>query len=158
MCRVGDVSIHEEDINLRAKVSAVYYPQSEKKYIALAQLIKGYLSLQVLKSLGYQVNHSKLEEEAKRIDKDTKAPGILNKIKDIYGRDRNNYLKTFVAVVYAERVLYNEIFLKSKKIHKRNYDEWFWEKASMIPVKIYDQSLKGELLKKISWTKNLRLE
>lgn len=158
VCVVGDINISEKDVEFRAKVSEVYYPQSGKQYIALAQLIKGYLSLQVLKSLGYEVNQSTLEEEARRIDKNTKAPVFLKKIKDIYGRDRNNYLKTFVTVVYAERILYNEIFLKSKEIPKRNYDEWFWDMASKIPVKTYNQSLKGELLKKISWAKNLRLE
>ena len=61
--------------------------------------------------------------EAGRIDANTKAPDTLKKIKDIYGRDRKGYIKTFVRVVYAERFLYNEAFLKSGEIHKEQYQK-----------------------------------
>ncbi|MFZ3065307.1 MAG: hypothetical protein WA277_08510 [Nitrospirota bacterium] len=268
VCEVGDINITDKDISLRKKVSEVYYPNSGKDYVALSQLINGYLSEEILKSLGHKVDDAILKSEAKRIDENTKAPEILKKIKDIYGRNRDAYIKTFVRIVYAERALYNEIFLKSKEIHKneyqnaeniikegiaskkplreiakekglrvvklkvfqkggiapfgeearnkpntgigleqagrlidavstikegevypeiiewlegyqvikyirkekdiyiidsvsipkRSYDDWFWERAVKIPVKIYDEKQKGELLKEVSWTKNLKLQ
>ena len=108
-------------MSLRKRVSEVYYPNSGKDYAALAQLIKGHLSEEALKSLGYKVDNAILEAEAKRIDENTKAPEILKKIKDIYGSNRDAYIKTFVRIVYAERALYNEVFLKSKEIHKNEY-------------------------------------
>ncbi len=268
ICDVGDVSISNKDISLRAKVSEVYYPNSGKDYVVLSQLINGYLSEEILKSLGHKVDDAALNAEAKRIDENTKAPEVLKKIRDIYGRNRDGYFKTFIRVVYAERVLYNDVFLKSKEIHKneyhkaedlikeitkskkslreiakekgfkavklkvsqkegiipfgeedkrkpnanigieqaerlineiskikqgevypdviewlegyqviryikkerehyiiesisipkRNYDDWFWERASKIPVRIYDEKLKEGFLKEVTWAGRVNLK
>ncbi len=265
---VKDISITDKDISFRKKVSEVYYPNSGKDYVALAQLINGYMSEEILKSLGHKVDDAVLEAEAKRIDENTKAPETLKKIKDIYGRNRDAYIKTFVRVVYAERFLYNEVFLKSKEIHineynkaenlikdaikskrslreiakekglktvklkiskeggiapyeeeakiksnvnigieqakrlidaitkirqggvypeiiewpegyqviryikrekedyiiesvnipKKSYDDWFWEMASNLHVRIYDDKLKDELLKEVSWAKRVNYQ
>lgn len=269
VCDVGDISITDKDISLRKKVSEVYYPNSDKDYVALSQLINGYLSEEILKSLGHKIDDAILAAEAKRIDENTKAPEILKKIKAIYGSNKAAYIKTFIRIVYAERALYNEVFLKSREIHreehqkaeeilskaikspklfkdiakekglktirlkvskedgiapygeeakpklntagigveqaerlvnavstikkgdvcpeviewlegyqiikyikkekdvyiidsvsipKRNYDDWFWEKSSMIPVRIYDNKLKDELLNEVSWAKRLNYQ
>lgn len=269
VCEVGDITITEKDISFRKKVSEVYYPNSGKDYVALSQLINGYLSEEILKSLGHKIDDAVFNAEAKRIDENTKAPETLKKIKDIYGSNRTAYIKTFVRIVYAERALYNEIFIKSKEIHKeeyqkaeevlnkaiksqklfndiarklglkavrlkiskkegiatygeeskpklntagigveqaerlinavstikkgdvfpeviewlegyqiiryikkeknnyiidsvsipkKNYDAWFWEKTSMIPVRIYDNKLKDELLKEVSWADRLNYQ
>lgn len=266
-CEVGDIGINNKDLSLRKRVSAVYYPDSGKDYVALAQLINGYLSEEVLKSLGYKVDNEIFEAEAKRIDENTNAPETLKKIKNVYGSYRGAYIKTFIRIVYAERVLYNEVFLRSNDIHKeqylmakelhrksilspnsflsiskdmgfntrrlkisikegimpyersglkqahtavgieraerlinavskirqgdvspdiiewpegyqviryikkekeyyiidsvsipkRGYDDWFWEKAGKIPVRIYDNKLKEEFLKNVSWAKMVKV-
>lgn len=270
VCLVGNIHITKDDVSMRAKVSEIFYPGSGKEYVGLAQLIKGYLSEEILRSLGYNVDEAELEGEAGRIDANTKAPDTLKKIKDIYGRDRKGYIKTFVRVVYAERFLYNEAFLKSGEIHKEqyqkadeflkasikspgkfkniaatmgidsqrlrlslkdgivnieedragrrdsaeaqgieqakrlidaistikpgevypeviewregyqviryikkagedyiiessgvqkmDYDKWFWERASLIKAHIYDERLKDELLREVSWAKGLNLK
>lgn len=268
VARVGDVPITSSDIALRARVSEVYYPGSGKDYVALSQLLKGYLSEEVLKSLDRRVDEAVLEAETRRIEAHTQAPEVLQRVKEVFGRDRMAYLKTFIRVVYAERVLYNEVFLLSKDIHKeqysraeallsvalktpasfpeiardrgleaqtlilsptegirplkekrggrpsspegveqaarlisalarvkqgqvypeviewqegyqviryirkgtggriiesvgipkRGYDEWFWEKASTIPVRISDPALRETLVKEVSWAKNLTLQ
>ncbi len=268
VCNVGETPITNRDISFRAKVSEVYYPGSGKDYVGLAQLIKGYLSEEVLKSLGHNVDDAVLEAEAKRINEHTQAPDVLQRVKDVFGRNRNAYMKTFMRIVYAERVLYNEVFLQSKEIHKeqystaekllketlkspasfnkvakskrldaqrlklslkddiipygekrerwpsspagveqaarlisaiskvnpggvypevlewqegyqvmrfirkegedfvvdsvsipkRDFDGWFWERASKIPVVIRDEKLKNELLKEVSWAKNVNLK
>lgn len=280
VAEVGAIPITNKDIKLRAQVSEVYYPGSGKDYIGLTQLIKGYLSEEVLKSLGQKVDQSAWEAESTRIDQNTKAPAVLEKVKNVYGRDRKNYLNNFIRVVYAERAVYNEVFLKSGAIHqqqrnsaeiflqaalkspsafseaartqgleakklklseqegiqpletrarprenpsgagqeqakrlieaisslkpgavapqliewqegyqviklikhvgpvsqtgrknegeyylvesvsvpKRNFDDWFWERASEIPVRISDPKLKDELLKNVGWAKNLKLK
>jgi tetratricopeptide (TPR) repeat protein len=237
--------------------------------VALSQLIKGYLCAEVLEGLGQKVDENALQEEAKRIDRNTQAPEMLEKICKIYGRDQEAYLRTFVRLVYSERILYHEIFLKSRSIHqrqyqealelleqalrsppsfrdvaqrkglevtklrvswkagirpysekeemakfssnwgqddtqrlmeaatrirpgqiypkimegrkgyqvlrlrgregedwiidsvsipKRNYDQWFWEQASRIPVKIHDRALKEELVRQVAWASKLRLD
>lgn len=43
--------------------------------------------------------------------------------------------------------------IDSASIPKRGYDDWFWERAGKIPVRIYDNKLKEEFLKNVSWAK-----
>jgi hypothetical protein len=47
--------------------------------------------------------------------------------------------------------------IDSVSIPKRGYDDWFWEKAGKIPVRIYDNKLKDELLKEVSWAKMVKV-
>ncbi len=135
VAKVGETILTSKDITYRMRVSEIYYPDSGKDYIALSQLIKGYLAEEVLKSLGYKIDDSVLEGEAKRIDVNTKAPDVLNAIKKVYGRNREAYKKTFVRTVYAERFLYNEVFLKSSHIHKEEKEraEEFLMRAKKVP-------------------------
>jgi hypothetical protein len=118
---VGGIIITQKDLEQRGKVSEIYYPGSNKAYISLAQLSRAYLSEKVLNSLGYKVDEQVLAAESKRIDENTKAPEVLKKIKDVYGLDKQGYMKTFIRVTYDERYLYNEVFLKSRDIHKDQY-------------------------------------
>ena len=267
VARVGSIPVMQKDLGLRVKVSEIYYPGSGKPYVGLSQLIKGYLSLEILRSLGHPVDGAAIEAEAQRISMNTKAPDMLDKIKRVFGDNHTAYLNVFVKTVYAERVLYSEIFLKTQEIHieqrrmaekvlreatsgpssfgkiaarydlkvdrlkvsekkgitrsaatdplnretpgleqagiilravvklssgavmpqiiewpesfqiikliskggstavidsvvipKKSYDDWFWSKAATIPVLIYDSALKDELLREVSWAKNLKLD
>jgi hypothetical protein len=153
VAQVGAIPITKKDIELRAKVSEVYYPNSGKDYVALAQLIQGYLDEQVLNQLGYKVDDAVLEAEAKRIDENTKAPDVLKKIKDVYGIDHKEYINNFVRVVYGERYLYNEVFLKVKDIHKAQFEsaQNFIQEAVKNPDKFAElaekQGLKSSKMK-----------
>jgi hypothetical protein len=134
--RVGKIGITEQELSQRTRVSEVLFPGSGKRHVALAQLVKGYLALSVLERKDVQMGEEAFEAEARRIDADTRAPEILKKIKDIYGSDRRGYLNTFVRVVYAERFLYNEIFLKDIAIHaaQRKKAEGFLAAAGKDPA------------------------
>ena len=48
--------------------------------------------------------------------------------------------------------------VESAVVLKKTYDDWFWEQASKIPVKIKDSVLKQELLKEVNWAKLLNLK
>jgi hypothetical protein len=268
VARVGDLPITEEELSRQVQVSELYFPGSGQRYVALSQLLRGYLSVEVLKSLGHPVDDAILQGEAQRIDQETQAPELLKKIKGIYQGDRKLYLQSFVRGVYAERFLYHEVFLPSREIHqasrqkaedllkaalrspssfsriarekgteavtlrisatkgispsgremrskespseahleqaqpligylsklqpgqlhpevlewpegyqvlrllrqegrdwmvqsasipKRDYEEWFWEQAGKIPVRISDPALKEELRKEVAWAQKLHL-
>jgi len=118
VAEVGEISITDKDVRYRAQVAEVYYPGSGKEYVGLTQLIKGYLAETVLKTLGHRVDRDVLEQEARRIDENTKAAAVLEKVKSVFATNRKAYLNTFVRVVYAERFLYHEVFLKTKEIHQ----------------------------------------
>jgi len=51
----------------------------------------------------------------------------------------------------------DEYIVDSVSIPKRNYDEWFWERANKIPVKIYDEKLKDEFIKEVGWGRMVNL-
>lgn len=36
-----------------------------------------------------------------------------------------------------------------------SYDDWFWERAGKIPVRVYDNKLKDELLKEVIMGKEI---
>lgn len=116
---VGSTHISRKDLEYRQKISELYYPQNDNNRLAAAvQLLNGALGMEILKTHGLKIDNADLEAEAKRIDDTTKAPEKLQKIKDVFGADRGAYLKNFVAIVYAERSLYNDIYLKRDEIHK----------------------------------------
>lgn len=50
-----------------------------------------------------------------------------------------------------------DLVVQSVSIPKRDYEGWFWEKASQIPVRIHDQTLREELLREVPWARNLKL-
>jgi hypothetical protein len=123
VAQVGHLSITEKDLSHQVQVSELYFPGSGQRYVALSQLIKGYLALEVLKSLGHRVDEGAFQGEAQRIDRETQAPELLQKIKGIYQGDQKAYLSSFVGVVYGERVLYHEIFLPSEEIHRASREK-----------------------------------
>jgi hypothetical protein len=67
VARVGDVSVSEEDLSRRTQVSELYFPGPGQRYVALAQLLKGYLSVEVLKSLGHPVDDAIVQGEAQQV-------------------------------------------------------------------------------------------
>lgn len=115
--RVGSLSISKGDIERRAAVSAIQYPGSGQPVAGLTQLIKGYLAVEVLHAQGRQLDDKALEAEAARIDGNTKAPDLLNRIKAVYGSDRRAYLDTYIRLVLAERTVY-DLFLRSGDIQR----------------------------------------
>lgn len=269
VARVGAASIRARDLARRVKIMDIYYPGSGENAAALSQLISGMLAVQILNELGDPVDDAALEKEARRIDETSKAPDTLAVIKQAFKSDRAAYLRTYVAFVYAERVLYSNVFLhrpdiqtgardraeslvrgaaanpasfssmaaklllpvaelhvsrkygifspanhltgipaphtsdlehaerlhellahippgavcrqiiewpeefqvvrllgragkdlrvQSVAIPKRSFDDWFWERASQVPVRIRNHALKAELLKEISWASRLKLD
>lgn len=52
----------------------------------------------------------------------------------------------------------DEYFVASVSIPKRDYDEWFWSIAGDVPVWIYDEELKNELIKNVSWVQKVNLK
>ena len=116
-CTVGTIRITDKAIQQRSQVSEIYYPGSGKPYVGLSQLIKAALAEELLSKLNRPIDAAAVEAEAQRIDTNTKDPGTLARIKDVFGKDRKAYLDVFVRPTYVERVLYAEVFLKPSDIH-----------------------------------------
>lgn len=111
LATVGKYTIREKDAEQREKIAKIFYPMAQEKDIGLHQLIESYAIAQILENRGMELNKEVLEHESERIDQQTKAADKLNKIKEIFGNDKEAYLQIFVLPTYAERIIYFGYFL-----------------------------------------------
>jgi hypothetical protein len=116
---VGDLRISAKDVSYRNKVNKIFYPNDPNDY-GKEQLITAFTYAQILKNNGVEISDKVLKEEEARIDQNTKAPDVLEKIKKVYGNDKESYQKDFVLPTYAERTIYFDFFNKSKKAQAKS--------------------------------------
>jgi hypothetical protein len=123
---VGEHGFSEADVALREKVIRFKYGTvADIRVKAISQLVSGYLLVSVLEAMGKPVTYEILDEEVKRIDKQTQAPSDLKKIKKIFdgetggkGVSGKNYALIFVLPDFANRKYYYDVFPKEKGLQK----------------------------------------
>lgn len=108
--KVGRWSIYKEDIQRRAEVERLYGAREAVEEIALKKLEASARHLQILEKHGLTITHDDLVEEDKRIDDSTKSPILLKKIKEVFGKDHESYLKNYVKPGLVDRVIAFEFF------------------------------------------------
>lgn len=109
---VGDYKISARDVQLQDEVTRVFYPET-KEFKGKDILIKVFSYAQILKNNGAEVTEAKLRSEDMRINKNTKSPETLEKIKKVFGGDEDAYLKVFIMKTYVERTIYSDFFNRS---------------------------------------------
>ncbi len=113
---VGDYKISVQDAALRDKVIQIYYPQQAEKY-GLKQLVASYTYAQILKNYGKEITEDVVAGEAERIEKNTRAPEVLARIKAVFKDDEAAYRRVFILPTFADRVIYFDFFLKTPEFH-----------------------------------------
>lgn len=103
---VGSYAITEEALHFRMAQVDIYYPGSGVPEVALAQLVQGYLSAELLKREGAELDHDALLAEAQRIDRQTRDPERLAQIKAVYGENRDAFLRTGILPDFAQSRLF----------------------------------------------------
>lgn len=133
--RVGSYTITQKDLDYRGRVSKIFYPEEQRLDVALLQLSNAFLIAEILKNNGHAIDDQVLLAEENRINSSTKDPATLTKIKEIFGKDHESYLKNFILPTYAERVVYYEFFLKNENLQEptRQVAAQFFEKAKAEP-------------------------
>jgi hypothetical protein len=116
---VGDYTITEKDKNLRDQVQRVFYPQDPNSY-GKDQLVTAFTYAQILKNNGHEITEALLRAEEMRINQNTKAPEVLQKIRDLFKGDEEAYKKVFILPTYAERTIFYDFFNKSPKAHEQS--------------------------------------
>lgn len=115
--RIGSWKIYPEDIAFREQIIHIEYPEA-KHGAALAQLEKSARYLQILESYGVTVTKEDLVQEADRIEKSSRDPGTLKKIKSVFGENQEAYLKNYVFPVFIQRILPYEFFPRKVDVQK----------------------------------------
>jgi hypothetical protein len=99
--RVGAHDITEAMIAARRRHIDQYYPGSGSRVAALAQLVQGYLAVEVLEARGVTLDRATWEAERDRIERDTRAPERLAQLRAVYGDDEASYLYVGVLPDFA---------------------------------------------------------
>jgi hypothetical protein len=94
---IGDLKVTSDQLALRQAHANIYYPGSGTPEVALAQLIQGYLAAELMKQQGVVLDKATWLAEEERIDKQTRDPATLAKIKFVYGKNHDDYL--FVGIL-----------------------------------------------------------
>lgn len=114
--RVGDHAFTEADLDVRRRVILLKYPDTDNARVgACAQLIQGYLLVDALKALGDPITPEQMEREIARIDRETRDPDGLRRLKEICGAayDRIGILPDF-----ANRRFFFEVYPNHEATHR----------------------------------------
>lgn len=102
-------TIAQEDVAYRLAIDRAYGNDRSTATEVILQLIMQALREVVAEKEHIHVSDSMIEQEAMRIDRETKAPAILVKVKDVFSKHRD-YLKHYVRPILIERSLQERFF------------------------------------------------
>jgi hypothetical protein len=106
VAEVGGFKITTEQLKLRQEHANVYYPESGTPEVALAQLIQGYLAAELMKQHGVALDRTTWLAEEERIERQTRDPATLAKIKYVYTNRHDDYLYVGILPDFAQSRLY----------------------------------------------------
>lgn len=102
--KVGTTQITYVDVETKLNIEACYRDDKTKpeSWLGLYQLIENSLTEEIARTVGIEITPAMMADEVKRVDKETKAPGILNAVKKVCPDDK----------------AYQEIYLKPRVINR----------------------------------------
>ncbi len=117
---VGNLKSSENDLELRKKLIALKYGyEAATELVASSQLIHGFLYADVLNLIGKPITEEQITNEVERINRETRDPETLAKIKSIFGGDKTQqYRKIFILPDFANTRYSYQIFPQLDHLHK----------------------------------------
>lgn len=101
VAQVGDRAITADMLARRGRQIDIYYPGQSRPDSALAQLIQGYLAVELLRREGIDLDRRAWIAERDRIERDTRDRDRLEQIKAIYADDEEAYLRVGILPDFA---------------------------------------------------------
>lgn len=150
--RIGDHRFTAGDIDVRRRIILQKYEDPDRARLgAYAQLIEGFLLVEVLAEEGRPITEADLDAETARIDRDTRDAERLRRLKEMCG-DPQAYRRIGILPDFANRRFFYEVHPQP------DAHEIFWERAGNIPVRVVDPAVRGLLKTKVSWAAKVRWE
>ena len=106
VAEVGEARISEQDIAYRIGVDQGYGTTIERP-AALVALVKDTLARQVAARAGVMVSEKELDAFSAGVDKHSKAPAVLRKVKQVFGNDTAAYRRLYLGPKVLNRKLRN---------------------------------------------------
>lgn len=119
--RVGDHAFSKADLELRRRVVLLKYPDAPNARAgACAQLIQGSLLVEVLRAMGRPISPEDLDRELARIDRDTKDPDGLRRLKELCGPA---YARIAILPDFANRRFVFDVYPNDEALHRERLEE-----------------------------------
>jgi len=103
---VGEVTITAEDVAYRQAVTAVRSGEPFPAHLALLQLIEEALMAEVGRTYGIVVSEQMLDDEAERVQKTSRDPETLARIRVIFDDDETAYQRLVLEPILVNQLLY----------------------------------------------------
>jgi len=101
--------ITQKDVAYRLDIDKAYGNDQSTATEVILQLIMQTLREVIAEKEHIHVTDSMIEQEAVRIDRETKAPGILVKVKSVFSKHRD-YLQHYVRPIFIQKSLQEKFF------------------------------------------------
>ena len=118
--QVGNEIITTQDIEDQIKIFKVTDGYVDEESV-LNGLINTAINITILKKYNFDLSDAAIEKEADRIEKNTKEPKKLKRIRELFSRER--YKQFYVLPVLANREIYFGLYLKNHSIHLATFNQ-----------------------------------
>lgn len=115
---VGTRIIKSKHINYRLNTEKAYGNSGATNAVALISLVNEAVEHEVARANGVTISQQEMSEFRERVDKNSKAPEILAKVKAVFGEDVDSYERIHLAPRLMNRNL-RYYFSRDAEIHKK---------------------------------------
>ena len=123
IANINNINIYEKDIVNAQKTEECYGGEKYSEEVTLIKLIN--VSLEKLVLNYFEDDFPSKEDILQKsdwVDENTKAPEILNCVKDVYSSSKDDYLFWYISPIIENNSLYQSFFA-SKEINKEEFDK-----------------------------------
>ncbi|MEO0259685.1 MAG: hypothetical protein ABIM77_02970 [candidate division WOR-3 bacterium] len=117
---INGIKINKKEFEIEKKIQKVYNLNYKDEEILLLLIQKKLKIFLLEKDMNFKIEEKFLKMEKQRIDRETKAPWLLEKIKKIFN-DERDYLEYFVKGILASRIIENIFYYDTIKYQKEKY-------------------------------------
>ena len=121
--KVGTSQITSGDVDTKLKIEACYRDDKTKpeSWLGLYQLIEDRLMEEAARTIGIEITPAMMAEEVARVDRETKAPAILDAVKKACPDDKS-YQEIYLKPRLVNRLLHYK-FSEDKTIQQEPYQK-----------------------------------
>lgn len=116
--RIGPYEIRESQIQYQMELNKLMIPQKTDRAFAESQVKETFAYQTILQKYGWVVGPKELRDEAVRIETNTRARRLLEKIQGLPDFGRHLYDDIFVRGTLVHRVIFNDFYFSHPELHQ----------------------------------------
>jgi hypothetical protein len=120
IAELDGIKIEKKEFEIEKKIQKIYNPDYKDEEILLLLIQKKLKIFLIEKEMNFKISEKFLIMEKERIDRETRAPFLLRKIKDLF-KDEKEYIEYFVKGIFASRLIEEIFFYDTIKYQRERY-------------------------------------